>query len=61
MRLAQSIDMKECLIPNSNPIRPEAFHDTPNHILSSTEYALQEDLNDLVHYAENHEMKINTM
>ena len=60
MSLAQSIDMKECLIPNINPTRPETFHDRTNHILPSTAYTLQDDLNDLVQYSENHEMKINT-
>ena len=59
LSLAQAIDMKECLIPNPNPIKPQTYHDRTNHILPSSSYTLQDDLNQLVEYSEDHEMRIN--
>ena len=59
LSLAQAIDLRKCLIPNPNPIKPQAYHDRTNHILPSSKYTLQEDLNKLVEYSKDHGMRIN--
>ena len=60
LSLAQSVNLKECLIPNTKPIRPEIYHDRTSHILPNNKYTLQDDLNELVQYSKKHEMMINT-
>ena len=59
LSLAQAIDLRKCLVPNPNPTKPQAYHDRTDHILPSSKYTLQDDLNQLVQYSENHGMKIN--
>ena len=60
LSIAQSINLKECVVPNPNPTHPLAYHERTNHCLPSSTYSLQNDLNDLTEYAENHGMVINT-
>ena len=59
LSIAQSINLKECLITNTNPIRPFELHDQTNHVLPRDSYSLQQQLNKLVEYSKTHEMKIN--
>ena len=59
--MAQSLNMKECLIPNPDPspARPFAYHDRTNHLLPITACALQDELARLNEYAEDNQMQIN--
>ena len=45
--------------PEPNPARPLRYHDRTQHILPDDENNLQEFLNDLMKYTNDHEMKIN--
>ena len=62
LSLAQAINLKDMLVtnPDPNPPKPLAYHDRTNHILPSSAYSLQSDLNELADYAKNHDMVINT-
>ena len=61
LSLAQAINLKECVIPNPNPTHPPNYHERTNHILPACNYyTLQEDLNNISNYANNHQMIINT-
>ena len=60
LSLAQAINLKECVIPNPNPTHPLNYHERTNHILPACNYTLQEDLNNVSNYANNHQMRINT-
>ena len=59
--LAQSLNIRECLIPNPNPnpARPLAYHDRTHHLLPTDNCQLQEEINRLVTYSENNQMRIN--
>jgi hypothetical protein len=61
MSLAQSLNIRECLIPNPdpNPARPLAYHDRTHHLLPSDACQLQDQLNQLVAYSERNQMRIN--
>ena len=59
LSLAQSINLKECLLANTNPMRPFELHDHTSHVLPSDSYSLQQELNKLVEYSKSNEMKIN--
>ena len=61
MTAAVSINIKEKLVknPEPNPARPLRYHDRTQHILPDDENNLQEFLNDLMKYTNEHEMKIN--
>ena len=58
LSMAQAIEMKECLVPNPNPTHPLTYHDRTGHILPSAAYTLQDDLNNLAKYTQNHDMVI---
>ena len=61
LAMAQSLNMKECLIPNPDPspARPFAYHDRTNHLLPTTACALQDELTRLTEYAVDNQMQIN--
>ena len=60
LSLAQSINLKQCVVPNPNPTHPLNFHERTNHILPPSTYTLQDDLNKLADFSKNHQMVINT-
>ena len=59
LSLVQSLNLRECLIPNPdpNPARPLAYHDRTHHLLPACD--LQEQLNMLVEYSNTHQMRVN--
>ena len=61
LSLAQSINLKECLIPNPDPspARPLAYHDRTGHLLPTEACQLQEEINQLVTYSQANQMTIN--
>ena len=61
LSLAQSLNLKECLItnPDPNPPRPLAYHDRTNHLLPTDSCQLQEQINQLVQYSDINQMKVN--
>ena len=61
MTLAEAINLEKKVIPNPdpNPPQPFAFHDRTQHIMPVGECQLQEQLNKLLEYCEEHQMLIN--
>ena len=61
LSLVQSLNLRECLVPNPdpNPARPLAYHDRTHHLLPTDACQLQEEINRLVTYSENNQMRIN--
>ena len=61
MSLAQSLNLKNCLIPNPdpNPARPLAYHDRTHHLLPTDVCKLQEQLDNLEDYCQRNQMVIN--
>ena len=61
MSLAQSLNLKECLIsnPNPNPARPLAYHDRTHHLLPTNACQLQDQIDQLVNYSQANQMQIN--
>ena len=60
--LAQSLNMKECVVtnPDPNPVLPLQYHDRTGHVLPTSHCALQEQLNTLADYCNTYNMVINT-
>ena len=56
---AQSINLKESLTDNPNPVLPTTYHDRTHHTLPTTACQLQGELNRLVEYSEMNQMRIN--
>ena len=61
MTVAESIDLKQKLIPNPdlNPPRPVNYHDRTGHVLNMGQSQVQVQLNELMEYTKKNEMKIN--
>ena len=61
LSLAQSLNLKNCLIPNPdpNPARPLAYHDRTHHLLPVGACELQEQLYNLEEYCRTNNMIIN--
>ena len=61
LSLAQSLNLKNCLIPNPdpNPAHPLAYHDRTHHLLPADACELQEQLNNLEEYCRVNDMIIN--
>ena len=61
LSLAQSLNIKDCLIsnPDPNPARPLAYHDRTNHLLPTNACKLQDEVTKLTQYAQTNEMQIN--
>ena len=62
MTAAESINLREKLIPNPDPepMRPFNYHDRTQHVLPKENSKLQTLLDDVNEYARDHQMKINT-
>ena len=56
---ATSLDLKENLVKIANPIRPLNYHERTSHVLPPSKCKMQVMMNELVDYANQHEMKIN--
>ena len=56
---AKSFDLEENLVKISNPVRPLNFHERTSHVLTPNKCKMQVMMNELVEYANQHEMKIN--
>ena len=58
---AVAINLKECLIPNPDlsPPRPLDFHDRTGHVLPAGSCKLQDEVEKLIVYCEQNEMRIN--
>ena len=61
LSMAQSLNLKECLIPNPDPkpARPLSYHDRTGHLLPTDACQLQEQINLLAQYSEAYQMRIN--
>ena len=60
LTLSESIDLKKKLTINTSPgPRPLTYHERTQHILKPEDSLMQEQLNLLCQYAEEHSMKIN--
>ena len=61
MTAAESINLKETLVPNPdpNPERPFRYHDRTQHVLPKLSSQLQTLMDDLQLYTSAHQMKIN--
>ena len=59
LTVIESINPKNCLIENSNPIRPMQYRERTGHVLDVDSLNLQQTLNDLKDYADEHGMRIN--
>ena len=61
MTLAESLNVKECVVPNpdTNPARPLRYHDRTQHVLPSERNKMQSQLDKMVLYCEENDMKIN--
>ena len=59
--LAQSINMKECVVtnPDPNPVLPLQYHDRTGHVLPTSQCALQVQLHNLAEYCKTYNMVIN--
>ena len=62
MTLAEAMNLKECLVPNPdpNPPQPLAYHDRTEHLLAADKCKMQEQLDKMVLYCNENDMKINT-
>ena len=61
MTLAEAFNLKDCVIPNpnTNPVRPLNYHDRTEHVLPSDSNVMQMQLDKIVRYCEDNEMRIN--
>ena len=61
MTQAESINLKECLVPNPdpNPARPFNYHDRTHHLLPDGKLQLQEEVMKIVAYCESNQMRVN--
>ena len=61
MSCAQSLNIKNCLIPNPNPnpARPLNYHDRTHHLLPTALCTLQSQLDKLEDYCRSNQMLIN--
>ena len=61
LTLAESINVKECVIPNPdpNPPRPLSYHDRTLHVLPTAQTPVQGELNRMLDYCRENKMKIN--
>ena len=61
MTQAESINLKECLVPNPdpNPAHPFNYHDRIHHLLPVGKLQLQEELMKIVAYCESNQMRVN--
>ena len=62
MTLAEPINVKECVLsnPDPNPPRPLAYRDRTLHVLPTDLCPMQLQLDRLVQYCQDHQMRINT-
>ena len=56
---ATSLDLKENLVKIANPVRPLNYHERTSHVVLPSKCKMQIMMNELVDYANQHEMKIN--
>ena len=59
LSLVKSLNLRECLITNTNPTRPVTYHNRTHHILPATACDLQLQLDRLHRHSQEHEMQIN--
>ena len=61
MTLAEALNLRECLVPNPDPNQPYplAYHDRTQHILPDSSNQMQKQLDRLVQYCTENNMKIN--
>jgi hypothetical protein len=62
MTLAEALNLRECLVPNPdhNQPLPLAYHDRTRHVLTDTENGMQTQLDKVVQYCRENDMKLNT-
>ena len=59
MSLAESVNLKEALVPNPSPTLPLQYHDRTHHVLPTSKLHLQAALQSLEEYSHTHQMSIN--
>ena len=59
LSFVESINLKESLISNPNPVLPTTYHDRTHHYLPEDACQLQGTLNSLVTYSQDNQMRIN--
>ena len=59
MSLAESVNLKEALVPNPSPTLPLQYHDRTHHVLPTSKLHLQAALQSLEEYSRTHKMSIN--
>lgn len=59
MMVAESIYLKEQLVQITNPVRPLQYHERTSHTLPKSNSKVQNLMNELISYANKHEMKLN--
>ena len=61
MTLAEALNLRDCLVPNLDPDQPYplAYHDRTQHVLPDSENELQKQLDRLLEYCTDNDMKMN--
>ena len=61
LTLAEAVNVKECVLPNPdpNPPRPLSYHDRTQHVLPTDQTPVQQELNRMVQYFTDNQMRIN--
>ena len=61
MTLGEALNVKDCVVPNpnTNPARPLRYHDRTQHVLPNERNNMQAQLDKMVMYCEENDMKIN--
>ena len=61
MTLGEALNLRECLVPNPEPNQPYplAYHDRTQHVLPDSSNKMQMQLNRLVDYCTENDMRIN--
>ena len=62
MTLAEALNLRECLVPNPDLTQPLplSYHDRTRHVLPDTANVMQTQLDKVVQYCEENDMKLNT-
>ena len=59
LSLVKSLNLRDCLVTNPNPIHPVTFRDRTHHLLPSSAGDMQTQLDDLHKHSQEHQMRIN--
>ena len=59
LSLVKSLNLRDCLVTNPNPIHPVTFRDRTHHLLPSSAGDMQTQLDDLHTHSQEHQMRIN--